>query len=314
MKNIAFLTRMVYLLLAVLFILGGVFIYRETGRTLADAAPKPDIQSIIDPVVASIGGTDILRSQLTKNLYEVHGVSLLNQMLDRKAIQMEADETGLVLDPNEIELELNRMRQGYDSEEQFYKSMKEQVGLTKAQLRADTYYILLLERIATKDIVISEKEVDDYLKSHNEEFKNKTHMQLQQIITKTLDQANKAIALLNSGKPFAEVAQERSLDAATANDGGDLGWIEENDPFIPAPILKAALGLKAGDISKPIDLGGEFAVIKLRERKEISKGSVEQIRKSVRKQLALQLAKPLTQVTAELRKKRNAVIIDPDLK
>ena len=74
-------------------------------------------------------------------------------MLDRDAIQMEADELGFKLTRADIDDELKRMQQGYESEELFYKSMKEQVGMSELELRQDVNYKLLLERIATKDIM-----------------------------------------------------------------------------------------------------------------------------------------------------------------
>ena len=80
-------------------------------------------------------------------------------MLDRYAIQMEADELGFKLTRADIDDELKRMQQGYESEELFYKSMKEQVGMSEPELRQDVNYKLLLERIATKDIHVTDEEI-----------------------------------------------------------------------------------------------------------------------------------------------------------
>ena len=53
-------------------------------------------RKLTDKVVAQIGDIEIKQSELADNLYTTHGAELINQMLDRDAIQMEADELGLL--------------------------------------------------------------------------------------------------------------------------------------------------------------------------------------------------------------------------
>jgi foldase protein PrsA len=267
-----------------------------------------------DRVVAKIGDHEIKFNLLEQNVYTKHAPEMVNQMLDRYSIQLEADALGMKLQREEIDQELMQMQQGYDSEAQFYKSMKEQIGMTKEELREDVYYKLLLERIATRNIEITDKQIDAYIKAHPDEFKNNIQLRMQLIRTNSMEQANKVLELLKSGRDFEELARERSLDTVTANDGGDLGWVEENDPFIPASFIKVGINLKINEVSKPIEMDSGYAIIKLKDRKESSKGGTEQIKERVRKQLALQQAPPLKEFTQMLRNKRNAVILDPQLK
>ncbi|MDB5055110.1 MAG: yacD [Bacilli bacterium] len=311
MKNVKLLRAIMGLLLIVLLTETAFFGYREVIYRTSQHTTKPETK---DNVVAQIGDHPILSSTLNDNLYAAHGAELLNQMLDREAIQMEADETGLKVERNDIDDELKRMQQGYESEDQFYKSMKEQVGMDKTQLREDVYYKLLLERIATKDVQVSDQEITNYMNAHSDEFKNSLQLHIEQIEVDSLDAAGKVIAELQGGADFAQMAKARSIDTATASDGGDLGWVEENDPFVPATIIRAATAMNVGDISKPIPVGAHFMIIRLIDRKENNKGSLVEIKTALRKQLALQKAAPLKEVTAALRKKRNAIILDPQLK
>jgi foldase protein PrsA len=314
MKNVNILRATIGLLLIVLLAETALFGYREVVYRSSPGQANPDNRNAADKLVAQIGNRQIYLSELTDNLYASHGAELLNQMLDRDAIQMEADDIGLKLSRSDIDDELKRMQQGYESEEQFYKSMQEQVGMSKAELREDVNYKLLLEQIATKDIKVTDAEIEDYIKQHPDEFKNSIQLYIQQIEVNSLEEAAKVIGLLQGGSDFAKVAQAHSIDSATAADGGDLGWVEETDPFVAPAILQAAKQLGIGEISKPIPVNAKFFIIRVKDRKENNKGTQEQIYTALRKQLALQKAPSLKVVTQTLRQKRNAEILDPQFK
>ncbi|WJH36386.1 peptidylprolyl isomerase [Paenibacillus sp. CC-CFT747] len=281
--------RNVKLLWGIILVLAAAILVLTRMAMFDKANPRPASPVAEEKAVASIGGVQISSDRLTDALYKKYGTEMLDQILDREAVRLEAEQKGIHAGDEEIDQELTKMQQGYDSEEQFYQSMKDQVGLTKEELREDVHYKLLLEKIATASIVITEGEVQAYIKSHAEEFKNIIQFRIQQIISDTLEQANKTYELAQK-EDFGQLARQRSLDTNTANEGGDLGWVEDNDPFIPAPIMKAVEMMKVGDISRPIKVDRGYAVIRLKDRKEQSKGTPAQIAESVRKQLALQQA------------------------
>jgi len=314
MKNIKILRATIGLLLVVVIAETAFFGYREVLYRPAPEKINHETNEKTDIIVAQIGGIQIKQSELAHNLYSTHGTELVNQMLDRDAIQMEADEIGLRLTRADIDVELKRMQQGYESEALFYKSMKEQVGMTESELRQDVNFKLLLESIATKNIQVSDEEISAYKIEHSEEFKNTVQLHIEQIELDSMTEAIKVLDLLKKGQDFKQVAIENSTDSTTATDGGDLGWVEEDDPFVPALILQAAKVLGVGGLSQPIKVGSKYYIIRLVDYKQNSKGTLEEINTLLRKQLALQKARPLKDLTEDLRKKRNAVILDPLLK
>jgi foldase protein PrsA len=312
MRNIKLLWGLTACLSVAVLVLGLlVFRYssREPGK---DGTVQPDPEA--GRIVARIGDREFKLGDLREQLVEKHGAELINQQLDREAMRLESEKLALKISRDEVDAELKRMQQGYDSEEQFYESMRSQVGMSKEELREDVYYKLLLERIATYNIKVSSQEVDAYIREHPEEFQGVSMLRIQQIINKTADQAKKTMELFRSGKDFAQLAKERSLDTPTASEGGDLGWVEDNDPFIPQEIMKAARSLKVGEIGGPIETAGGFAVILLKDKKDQSKGTPEQIRDKVTKLLALQKAPPMQDIIQSIRTKYKAEILDPALK
>ncbi|WP_438448979.1 foldase protein PrsA [Gorillibacterium sp. sgz5001074] len=312
MRNIKLLWGLTVILSAAVLVLG-LLVIRLSGREqgLPDAAaPDPEAER----VVAKIGGREFTLGVLEEQLMDKHGAELINQLLDREAVRLESERIAVKVTREEVDRELKRMQQGYDSEEQFYESMKTQVGMSKEEIREDVYYKLLLDAVATSSIKVSGAEVDAYIKEHPEEFHMASLLRIGVIVNKTADQAKRTLELFRSGKDFAQLAKERSLDTASAAEGGDLGWVEDNDPFIPQEYLKAARTLKVGDVAGPVETDGGFAVILLKDKKDQSKGSMEEIRARVTKQLALQKAPPLQDILQSLRKKYDAVILDPALK
>ncbi|MFD0869644.1 Foldase protein prsA precursor [Chlamydia abortus] len=310
MRNTKWLVGLNVLLAAAVILLSALLLLRNSSVSPSDngALPPKD-----DKIVGRVGDQDILLSVLEDKLLQKYGAELLNQMLDRTAIQLEADEMGLAVSEEEITHELSRMSQGYESMDAYYRSMKEQLGLTREELRDDVYYKLLLEKLATSNVKVTDKEIEDYIQAHKDEFRDTVHLRISQVISASLEQANKVYELASGGSDFARLAAERSLDTMSASDGGDLGWIEDNDPFVDESILQAARSMEIGEISRPIPLDGGYAVIKLTNRKVDSIGTKEQIHEMVKKRLSLQKAPPLKEVVATIRKKREAVILDTSL-
>lgn len=265
-------------------------------------------------IIASIGDRSITYQELQINLVQRYGQELLNQLIDREAIKQEGKALGIIIAKQQMDDELKRMQQGYGSEEQFYESMKEQLGLSKKELYEDVYYKLMLEQIVIYDIHIGDEEVEEYLAEHADEFEGQVQFHIQQIIVSTIEEAQDIVSKLQGGADFEQLARERSLDEATSSSGGDLGFVGEGDPFVLPSIIEKANLMNVNEISQPIRLEEGYAIIKLKERIEPRKQDQEQLREIVRKELALNEALPLREVVDALRKKRNAEILDSQLK
>lgn len=315
MRSVKVLWGIVGLLLAAVLVMT-VLLVRSGGQTPAPAQPlpsgtDPSGNEKPDKKIAVIGSRTITEEELKERLLEKHGAELLSILLDREAIRQEAERTGISVSREDIEKELLRMREGYESEEQFFRSMKDQLGLTKAELNEDVYYKLLLERIALRTVQVSDAEVDAYMKEHPEEFGSFTQYHLLKIEVKTKEEAAQIVKDLKEGADFASIARKQSIDERSAKDGGDLGWIEEHDPFFPPFLLDAARDLGVNGVSKPIPLKSSFAVIQLKEKRVIEKTVDEDTRAYIRKELGLQKAVPLKKLVQSLRDKYKAHILDP---
>jgi len=313
MRNVKVLWGINALLFVCLLLVTGMLVMNMRTHP-PDKGVQPPPDNIGNPaedddlIIASIGDTKITASQLRKVLLQKYGEETLNEMLDRLAVELEGKALGISVTDNDVRAELMTMQLGYEDEEAFYKAMRE-LGIDKETLQRDAYYKLLTERIATKGIRVSDELVNQYMADHPEEFSSYTQLRPKIIVTSTSEKANAILAELQKGAPFEQLAQDKSLDDITRNDGGDLGWVEENDPFIDDRILQAARSMRPGEVSQPIPLDEGFVIVKLSDRKEVSKEISDQIKEKVRMQLALEQAPPIQDLIIDLRKKYRAQIL-----
>ncbi|EFU43562.1 PpiC-type peptidyl-prolyl cis-trans isomerase [Paenibacillus vortex V453] len=258
--------------------------------------------------VASIQDRAITEDEWVDELKKRYGREMLMTMLNRQAVALEAKAKGIDITTAEVDAEIDVMSRSYGSKERFLSEMENQLGITEAELRMETTYRMLLEKIATSDVYIEPQQIDAYLELYPDQFRPKKQLNLSMIEVASEDEANQAMDRLENGEDFAALASEISLDEYTREEGGQIGLIEEDDPFLPPALLDAALELEPGDIAGPISLTDTYAIVYLHDIIEPKAPSEDKIREAVRKQLALEQSISLSELERQLREKYEARI------
>jgi peptidyl-prolyl cis-trans isomerase SurA len=139
---------------------------------------------------------------------------------------------------------------------------------------------------------ISPTKVTEYYQKHKAELTAKEQVKLRLIMIPTRaaegnSAAQKAIAeeilgKLADGAPFDRMAQMYSEDA-TRDAGGDWGWIERKT-LAPA-LEKIAFNLPPGRVSHVIELGTNFYILKVEEKRGGETPSLAKIRPDIEKKL-----------------------------
>ncbi|AWP30267.1 MULTISPECIES: peptidyl-prolyl cis-trans isomerase [Paenibacillus] len=258
--------------------------------------------------VASIQDRAITEDEWVDELKKRYGREMLMTMLNRQAVALEAKAKGIDITTAEVDAEIDVMSRSYGSKERFLSEMEDQLGITEAELRMETTYRMLLEKIATSDVYIEPQQIDAYLELYPDQFRPKKQLNLSMIEVASEDEANQAMDRLENGEDFAALASEISLDEYTREEGGQIGLIEEDDPFLPPALLDAALELEPGDIAGPISLTDTYAIVYLHDIIEPKAPSEDKIREAVRKQLALEQSISLSELERQLREKYEARI------
>ena len=94
---------------------------------------------------------------------------------------------------------------------------------------------------------------------------------------------------LRKGTPFADLATKYSDDTASAQEGGDMGWLSKGD--IPLPEFEeAALALKPGEVSAPLKTSFGMHLIKLEEKKPVGVRPFAEVKDQIKTKLAQEKA------------------------
>lgn len=269
---------------------------------------------LANDIVARVGVASITREELTDRLLMQNGKQTLRELMLAAAVQQEVDSLGLQVTEGELEQELLSMMQGYDGEEQFYDSMREQLGMSRDDVRKEARYRLLMEKLSVQDVVVTDREVDDYLAAHPELTSDRYQYQLAQIVVEDEVTARELLSQLKGGAAFAALAEQYSLDEFTAEDGGSLGWVDGQDPFIDPEVLRAASEMSVGTITGPIAVDSGYVILELNGRSVEEPRPIEDIRTAVRRELALGKAEPARVLEQALLTKYGAEVLDESLR
>jgi peptidyl-prolyl cis-trans isomerase SurA len=140
--------------------------------------------------------------------------------------------------------------------------------------------------------IVSPTKIREYYDQHRAEFTAKEEVKLRMIMIPTRaaegnSAAQKAIAeeilgKLADGAPFDRRAQMNSEDA-TRDNGGDWGWIARKT--LAAPLEKVAFNLPTGRVSHVVEVGPNYYILKVEEKRGGDTPSFEKMRPEIEKKL-----------------------------
>ncbi|MEK0317737.1 peptidylprolyl isomerase [Cohnella sp. 56] len=260
--------------------------------------------------VAIVGETRITRRQLVDALLDSYGEQTIRTMMLRVAVQKEAEAVGLSVSDEALQRELRKASAGYDSLDAFYAARQDQLGMTREDVRKDLTYKLLLEALAIRGAKVTEADVDRYISEHAEEFASRTELRLSHIVVARARDAERLLDRLGQGEDFAQLAAASSTDADTAQDGGNLGWVALDDPFVDAGLLTAAAKLEVGEAAGPIRTAAGYELVLVSGRRDADEQDAAALREEARRQYALSVSLPLPQVEQSLLDKYGASVLD----
>ena len=135
----------------------------------------------------------------------------------------------------------------------------------------------------------SEEEIKQFYESNKAQLVAPAQFQLAQIFVPAAEGIDKAKAdeakkkigelsakLSKSGADFAKLAKENSAHKESAEKGGELGWVSE-EQMVPE-IRRAVSGMAKGEVSQPIKSQAGWHLIKLVDKKPASTRPLSDIR------------------------------------
>ncbi|PYI92431.1 MAG: peptidylprolyl isomerase [Verrucomicrobia bacterium] len=281
------------------------------GALAADNEPR-----IIDGIAAIVNGDIITYSQvrglsaprerLLRTQY--HGEELdkqiqaarsaaLQDLIDRQLIVQSFHKEKFELPEHFVEERINDIiREDFGGDRNtFIKTLQAQnYSLTEfKKMEMDKIIVSAMRSKNVKPVTtVSPTKVIEYYKQHRAEFTAKEQVKLRLIMIPTRavegnTTAQKAIAeeilgKLADGAPFDRMAQMYSEDA-TRDSGGDWGWVERKT--LAPPLEKVAFNLPPGRVSHVIELGPNFYIMKVEEKRGGDTPSFAKLRPEIEKKL-----------------------------
>jgi parvulin-like peptidyl-prolyl isomerase len=136
-------------------------------------------------------------------------------------------------------------------------------------------------------IQVSDKEIEDYYKSHQEEFSSPlpVKVKVKTILVKTKEEAENISKKLKAGDSFDNLVREKSIDPS-ASRGGDIGWIGkgERDPEVE----KAAFSLDKDGVSGVIETANGYQIIKVIDKRGGGVSTLPEVEKKIKMKLQAQ--------------------------
>jgi len=257
----------------------------------APEGPPPGVE--LDRVVAIVGEGVVLESEVQDEIATVSQRArtqnrklppadevrkqVLDQLITREVLLQRADRIGIKVDDEQLSESITEMAKENGLTYQQLPVALAQQGVDYASFREKTRKDIAIAILQNKEvrskINITPRELEQYqerlkkLPGENDEYNisdilvaiptDATQSQVKELEKKAQEVYERAVK-----EDFAQVAFANS-NAATATDGGLLGWRKGSN--LPTDFVEAIAALKPGQISRPFATPNGFHIIKLND-------------------------------------------------
>lgn len=127
-----------------------------------------------------------------------------------------------------------------------------------------------------------QQKFNEFMKIYKKDGKTEKEFRLRVILVKDKKVAEDAISRIKKGEKFEELVQTLSTDEKVKETKGDLGYVRFSDlpKDIAEKIQKAATGIVIHD---PIQLGGNWAVFKKEDQRDLPDPTLKDVEPELRK-------------------------------
>ena len=176
---------------------------------------------------------------------------VLDEVIDQKLLAAEADRRGLADSP----------------------LAQRRLEATRERILGD----MLVESVVTD--AVNEGAIRGLYQEQLKLAKRSEEIHARQIVVASIAEADAVRKLLASGASFEALAMERSTDAATRFNGGDLGYFTTD--VMPEAYDAARTGAAAGQVVGPFQVENGWALVKVEDRRDEQPISLEEARPQI---------------------------------
>lgn len=228
--------------------------------------------------VATVEGEKILQTELDEALREQYGAAILDTLITNKIVELEAKKQDIAVSDEDIQAEYDELVESYGGEDSI-KEVLEANGLTEDAVKENIRIYQLTKSVIATSIEITDEEVEQYFEDNKENYEQEEQVVASHILLEDEATAKEVLAKVKAGEDFAELAKEYSIDTATNEDGGDLGYISRNQ--MDEAFEEAAFALKKDAVSEIVQTSEGYHIIKVTAKVPAEEAVFEDVKDEV---------------------------------
>lgn len=281
-------------------------------------------KALLDVVQSLISQLDDIPDPPTTERYRREA---LDSLIDFELLYQDGVARQLSVSPTDVGDEMKRTEKSFPTRQDYQDALKAK-GLTQKDIEVETRRALMVNRVL-KDVVwpgvaTPDDAIRSYYDKHQAEFTHPPQVRAGYILIRTKKGASaaertasraKADGLLQrarNGEDFAGLATSTSDDPATAQRGGDLGYISRG--IMGDAFDQVAFGIEPGQTSDVVETPFGFMIIKVVSRREGGVAPLEEVRERIANGIRDEgRAKAQAEFVKELRAKAK-IEVSPDLR
>ena len=259
--------------------------------------------------VAIVNGQRITRRAFVNRLEQITGEQVLSDLINEQLIGQAAKKAKITVTSAEVEAEMERLREQIGPS---FDSVLAQYGMTVEDLRKNMELNLLVFKVSTKDITVSEDALMAFFEEHKSDYDQPEMVKAGHILVETEEKAKEIQKKLAEGADFAELARSESTDPMSAAEGGDLGFFARGR-MVPE-FEKAAFAMSPGQTSAPVKSEYGYHIIRVTDRKDAHEATFDEVKEDIERTIKGNQAKSAQALAAELRLEADVTITDSKYK
>lgn len=228
-----------------------------------------------------------------KETFNAMKQEIIDQMITDILIEEFIDKQGLIVTSEEIEREIRQIQNTISGNQKddvpSLERILSSIGSDIDEFKRSMKYSIALEKYFLKKL--DDTALKRYFEENQGVFNGEAvkvshilidtrNMKSEKEFAQALEQIKNIKKEIEQGGAFEEIARKYS-DCPTANNGGNLGFIQRKGNFSKS-FLDTAFSLKVGQLSGPVQTEYGYHLIKVTEKKEGSPVRFDDVREKVR--------------------------------
>lgn len=220
-------------------------------------------------VVFSVNGATVDKNTFFDRLQRAAGAPVARALVAEQLQLQFAEKEGVLPTDEEVEARFQEL-----AKRKNFKENLQRQGLTEEQFKSNLKLQMAQTNVLTKGVKVTDAEIREFYhqntnpKNPNARFYMPETVQLAVIVTRTEEDAKKALADLNRGIAWATVVKNYSLDDSKENDGVLPPTVRGRTRASTIPGLEdAVFGMKVGDRIGPRQFAGAWWIIRCLDKR-----------------------------------------------